>query len=96
MTDEEYNLDDKPKNQSKTRAAELHAMRDILRTNQGRDFMWRLLQQTGIFDTCFDKDPVVHAFKAGCRESGLWLQRELRDASTDLYLKMLKEHENGW
>lgn len=77
---------------SKEREIELLTIRNLMKHESGRDFMWRCLQQACIFDNMFDKDPLVHAHRAGAREQGLWLDREIKEAAPESYLIMLKEH----
>ena len=76
------------------RKAELLEIQNTMRTEGGRNLVWRILKQSGIFTSVFDSDPIIHAMNAGQRENGLWLEQELKEASPDLYLKMLKEHIN--
>lgn len=88
-------LSEKPSEKKNTsRELELYTMRELMRTENGRAFMWRCLQNCGTFDNMFNIEPVQHAFNAGKRDHGLWLARELREAAIDDYYKMLKEHED--
>jgi len=77
------------------RELQLLTIRKLMQTENGRAFMWRQLQQTGIFSNDFDRDPVTLAFLSGQREHGVWLTSELKEAAPDEYLKMLKEHFDG-
>ena len=77
------------------RAAELLAISNVMSSEGGRDFIWRCLQTTGYLYSTFDRDSLIHAYNAGKRDSGLWLEAEIKEASPDLYLKMLKEHLDG-
>jgi len=76
------------------RARDLLAVENAVNTPDGRAFMWRFLLRTGIFNNTFDRDPMVHAHRAGLRESGLWMLNEIKEASFDSYLKMLKENQD--
>jgi hypothetical protein len=92
MTDQ----DDQPqRGNSSAREVELLTIRNLMRNESGRDFMWRCLQQSCIFGNVFDKDPLTHAYRAGAREQGLWLDREIKEAAPDEYLMMLREHFDG-
>ena len=77
------------------RESELLEVQNVMATEGGRNFIWRCLQQSGIFSSTFVKDPHVHSMIAGQREHGLWLERELKEAAPSEYLKMIKEHING-
>jgi len=78
----------------KARGLETLAIQDIMKTKGGRDFMWRLLEQSGVFIDGFDNDPYKHARSAGKRSQGLWLQRELQESANGSYMIMLKENSN--
>lgn len=80
------------KKQQKSRELELLTIRNVMKSESGRAFMWRCLQNCCTFENIFSKDAVQHAHNAGLRSHGLWLDEELRDAATDDYYKMLKEN----
>jgi hypothetical protein len=77
------------------RELQLLTIRRFMQTDNGRAFMWRSLQQTGIFTNDFDENLALLAFYSGQREQGVWLTNELKEAAPDEYLKMLKEHFDG-
>jgi hypothetical protein len=91
MSDE----NERKRGNSNEREVELLTIRNLMRNESGRDFMWRCLQQSCIFSNVFDKDPMTHAHRAGAREQGLWLDREIKEAAPDEYLMMLREHFDG-
>lgn len=70
-------------------------VKNVLETEHGRNLITRLLQITGVDEEGFSSDPSVAAYAAGRRSVGLWLQHELKSASLDLYLQLLRESENG-
>ena len=82
------------KKQQQSRELELHTIRTIMKTENGRKFMWRCLQNCYTFENIFDADAVKHAYLSGSRNHGLWLDAELREAAPDDYYKMLKENQN--
>ena len=84
----------KAKKYNKSRELELFSIRNIMKTENGRSFMWRCLQNCCTFEDTFKSDPIEHAHIAGLRGHGVWLNRELRDAATDDYFKMMKENYN--
>lgn len=77
------------------RELELLTLRGTLRTENGRAFLWRCLSHCGTFTVPNHGDPLKSAFVLGMRTHGVWLDRELREASMDDYLLMLKEHHDG-
>ena len=91
----DYDEDDQPKKNNNSRELELLGIRNIMKTENGRSFMWRSLQNCGTFENMYSKDTHEHAFNAGKRSHGLWLNEELKVSATDDYFKMLKENYNG-
>lgn len=94
MSDDLFDEGNGNKKQRKSRDLELLTIRQVMKTENGRSFMWRCLQNCCVFENIFNADPVLHAYNAGAREHGLWLERELKEAAPDDYVKMLKEHIN--
>lgn len=80
--------------QRKSRELELLVIRQTMKTENGRHFMWRCLQNCCVHENIFSADSVQHAYNAGMRSHGLWLEAELKEAAPDDYIKMLKEHIN--
>lgn len=93
---DDYSLEDQPSKLDGSRELQLHSIRQVMKTSNGRDFMWRCLQQAGTFGNTFDRDPTIHLINSGKREHGLWLQAELKQAAPEFFLMMLKEHEHEW
>ena len=79
-------------NDINNREIQLLTICNIMRTENGRSFMYRCLHQSGVYGIVFDKDSHQHAFNSGAREHGLWLEAELKEAAPDEYLQMLKEN----
>lgn len=67
----------------------------IMRTEHGRKWMWQQLQSRGVFETIFDRDPIKMAYSAGRRDSGVELDRSVKEASPGYYVKMIEENING-
>lgn len=59
---------DHPDQPSIDMAAALH---ELIGTPAGRQFVWELLIDTGVFGTVFNGDPLAMAFKEGRRHIGL-------------------------
>lgn len=68
------------------------AVQNLMKNEGMRNYMWKLLQEAGVFESIFDKDPIQHAYNAGKRQNGLALDRDLRHYTPDMYLKMIKEN----
>ena len=80
------------KKHHEARELELLTIRHIMKTENGRNFMFRCLQNCSTFESIFNVDTQLHSFSAGLRSHGIWLDDELREAATDDYFKMLKEN----
>lgn len=65
---------------------------NLMRTEDGRAWVWKHLQNNGVFESMFDHDPIKHSFNAGKRSSGLDLECDLKEFAPDYYLKMLQEN----
>lgn len=76
------------------RELELLAVQNTMSTEIGRHFMFRCLEIAGVFSDTFNDDPLTMAMNNGKRRHGLWLDAELREASFDNYLVMIKENRN--
>ena len=90
-----FDEDDGRKRQKNDRELELLTIRNLMKTENGRSFMWRCLQNCCTFENIYSTDVNRHAYNAGKREHGLWLDSEIQEATTDDYYKMLKENRNG-
>lgn len=86
--------DKRHKNQRQSRELQLLTIRELMKTENGRNFMYRCLQKCCTFENIFNADPINHAYNAGAREHGLWLERELKEAAPEDYIVMLQEHIN--
>lgn len=82
-------------NQTSEEELQLLALRQLMSGEAGRSYMWSFLTQCGIFNTAFDKDPGVMAYRAGLRDSARIMDTELQRASPRLYFLMLEENQNG-
>lgn len=76
-----------------TRRKELEDLRWLLGHPQGRRIALRMLDETGVFRSSFNHSGSLMAFNEGRRNIGLWITAELMEASSEGYLKVLKEHK---
>lgn len=71
----------------------------ILSDIRGRRFLWRYLQECGVFKTSFNNSGSVTAFNEGMRNIGLKLLAEIMEADSEAYVLMAKEskkeNQNG-
>lgn len=92
MSNQPFYEDDAAEKKDKGRDLELFAIRTIMKIENGRSFMWRMLQHCQVFENIYHGDPLKHANNAGRRVAGLWLENELKQASPEYYLQMIKEN----
>ncbi len=74
------------------RDQELEDLRRILDMAGGRNFIWRLLEQCGVYKTSHTGEALETAFNEGKRQMGLWALEEIFDASPHTYALMQKEN----
>ena len=86
------NVEQKKGNDS--RGLALLTMENVMKTVEGRKFMMNLLHFSMVYENVFDNDTNQHSYNAGSRRVGLHLERELKEASPYLYLKMIEEDIN--
>lgn len=71
------------------------AVHNIMRTEEGRDFIMRHLMSCGVFTSTFDKDQVKQTYNEGQRDAGLRLVNEIKSATPAFYIKMIGENLDG-
>lgn len=83
------------KDEKFARIRELEDIVSVMENEAGRRFVWRILVETGK-DTCnFTGNSFVY-YNEGKRFVGVWTEAELKEASLELYFKMLQEaHANA-
>jgi len=75
------------------RDQELEDLRRVLDMAGGRNFIWRLLSECGIYHSSFAGEyPLTMANNEGKRQIGLWTLEEIFDASPHTYALMQKEN----
>lgn len=62
---------------------------------QGRRFIWRLLEEAGVFRTSFSTDALEMAFREGCRNQGLKMMTATIEHCPGEYHKMTREQKSG-
>ena len=87
----EFTLEEEKTPKKRQNTDEL-VVQNIMRTEEGRRYLWEYLQSCGVFANIFAIDTHQHAYNAGMREVGMRLHDDLRDYAPDLYLTMIKEN----
>lgn len=73
---------------------EIEDFKYLMSLVQGRRFMWRLLEDAGVFRTSFSTDALSTAFKEGWRNQGLKLINLINEHCPKQYQQMLREQKS--
>jgi len=73
------------------RERELDDVHFILRHPEGRRFVWRYLEECGVYKTSFTESNKHTFFLEGIRNVGLKLLTDINEASPESLLLMMKE-----
>ena len=66
----------------------------LMSSKRGRRFVWRLLEQAGVFRSSFNTNAMAMSFGEGNRNYGLKLLNSIATLFTELYPTMIKEQKN--
>lgn len=92
--------DEKQVRERKTKAklqrqAEMLRFAKLLGTYEGREFVWRLMTQAGLFGTSFVGElPLSMAYNEGKRSQALWVQVDIFEADPKAWALMQREAED--
>jgi hypothetical protein len=67
----------------------------LMSTENGREWVYKHLQDCGVFENIYDADTHKHAYSAGKRQAGLHIESDLKSHAPAYYLKMIEEQING-
>lgn len=76
---------------AKARALRTEDVRQLLGCAWGRRFLWRLLDEAGVWASSFSVEPLAMAYAEGRRSVGLALLAELQRVDAVAYGLMLRE-----
>ncbi len=76
------------------RKRELSDIRLIIKSPEGRRFIWRLLEKAGIFVRSYTGEVNSTMFNEGKREIGNWMFSELFDANPNAFTQLSQEHDS--
>lgn len=98
MDRDPVDYDERQAQRAKTDARRKAAQKDVaesiqwlMRHAHGRRIVWLLLDDSRVFHSSFDADPITMAFREGRRDFGLGLLSTVTRACPDLYHKMIAE-----
>ncbi len=89
---EEIDGEQKVSHNKKKHSNDVLAVQNIMRTEGGRDFIWGQLVSCGVYESTFNMNTIQSSYNAGLRDAGLRLEREVKEAAPEYYLKMIKEN----
>lgn len=73
------------------RLKEVEGLNDIMKTYNGREFVWRLLSECGLTSQApFGDSGLMNRFE-GKRDIGIWMVLEMNDLPADWYPQMQSE-----
>lgn len=91
MADEDDSGKQQRDNSAKARRLrELDDLKVVMQQPEGRRFMWRLLEQCGVYRTSFTGNSETF-FREGQRNVGLWALTEMQEAAPDQFLMTMQE-----
>lgn len=74
------------------REQELLDLRELLKTEFGRRFVWRVLGYCKLFSDVWDPSSRIH-FNAGLQHVGNWLTAEITAADEEAFFLMMRENQ---
>lgn len=89
--EEQEALAEEAKKQKLRRDNELNDLRLICGTEHGRRFIWRLIEQSGVWRSTYTGEALSAAFAEGKRNTGLMIFSDVMEACPDQYLAMAGE-----
>ena len=66
----------------------------LMSSKRGRRFIWRLLEQAGVFRSSFNTNAMAMSFSEGNRNYGLQILNLIHTLCPELYPTMIKEQKN--
>lgn len=86
--------EEQQKERQLARHQELNDIKVVLSTKEGRRFIWRFLQDAGIFRNCASFESTTRTFwSEGRREFALRYFNDILECCGDDYLKMARENK---
>ena len=80
------------KEYEKRRVREIDDLQKVLKSPEGRRFVWRVLSEAGVFKASFSLNSMQTAFNEGRRDIGIWLIKDIDRAEPNAYAQMQREY----
>lgn len=66
-------------------------LRQLLKQDYGRRFIWKILTHCGVFESIWHPSALIH-YNSGRQDVGHWLLAQVNDAQLDAILIMMTEN----
>lgn len=86
-------LTEEEKKAHRKRKEELTDIRTVLASSSGRNFLWRLLDKCGVFESTFTNDSLKMSYLSGQQDIGHFIMSEIVETDDRLLFKMMKENK---
>lgn len=87
---DEESVKTRKRKDEQVRDREMHDMRTVMSSAEGRRFIWRLLEKAGVFRTSFTGNSTTF-FNEGMRNMGLVVLADVHEACAEQYIVMMNE-----
>lgn len=84
-------LREEEERQRRERLQRADDLRAVMGTPEGRRFVWRLLNEAGLFSSSYTGEAISGAFTEGKRAFAVHLVKQLQAESRDAYVVMVRE-----
>lgn len=76
------------------REHEIHVLelKKLLELRSMRDFMWRLLEEAGVFHSIWEQSARIH-YSAGKQDFGHFLMGQIQEANEEALFQMMRENK---
>lgn len=91
--DENISLNEIQKKERLARRKELDDIRTMFNSKSGRNFVWRILEKCGTFESTFHIDPNTMGYLSGQQDIGHFVMSEIVEAGDSLLFKLMKENK---
>lgn len=74
------------------RESELEDIKEVLKSVNGRRFIWRILSKCKTFESIWQPSAMIH-YNSGMQDLGHFIMAEITDADAELLFLMMKENK---
>ena len=89
---DENQVKKKQKDSKEKRTIELLELKKILEQKPVRDFLWRLLEEAGVFHSIWEQSAKIH-YNSGRQDFGHLIMAEIQEANEESLFQMMRENK---